>query len=66
MYVHVVVKVSIMSSTHIQVNEDNGFVEICVQADHQTQTVYEVTLSTIDNTALGKLLSLVHILSQIS
>ena len=59
------VKVSIMSSTHLQVNEDSGFVEICVQADHQTQTVYEVTLSTMDDTALGKSLPLIHILCQI-
>ena len=48
------VEVNIMSDTHLQVNESGGFIEICVQADHPSQTVYEVMLTTIDDTATGE------------
>ena len=50
----VAVEVSISSSSHLEVEESSGFVEICVQAQRQSQVVYEVTLSTMDDTALGK------------
>ena len=44
-----------MSDTHLQVNENDGFIEICVQADHPSQTVFEVMLTTIDDdTATGE------------
>lgn len=49
-----VVEVNIVSSIQQQINESSGFVEICLEADHQSQSVFEVTLSTTDDTALGK------------
>lgn len=53
-YVHAVVEVNIMSDAHLQVNESDGFIEICVQADHPSQTVFEVMLTTMDGTAMGE------------
>ncbi len=43
-----------MGASHLQVNESSEFVEICVQADHEIQTPFEVVLSTSDVTAVGK------------
>ena len=37
----------------IEVLESDGFVEICVQASRQSQTTYEVDISTEDVTATG-------------
>ncbi len=45
--------VSIISAAHLEVYEDSGFVEICVEADHESQTTFEVLLRTTDVTAIG-------------
>ena len=45
--------VTIDTSSHVSVNESDGFVEVCVEADHESQITYEVTLSTSDDTATG-------------
>ena len=37
-----------------RVNESSGYVEICVEAD-PSEAVFEVTLSTADVTATGKI-----------
>ena len=47
------VEVSIMSSDHQEINESSGFFEICLEANHQSQSVFEITLSTMDGTAIG-------------
>ena len=44
---------SIMSSDHQEINESSGFFEICLEANHQSQSVFEITLSTMDGTAIG-------------
>lgn len=44
---------SIISGSPLEVDESSGFVEICVQGDG-TQTAYEVVVSTVDVTAIGK------------
>ena len=46
-------EVTIQSEVGVQVNESAGFVEICVEASHQSQTTYEVVLRTEDDTATG-------------
>ncbi len=45
---------SILSSSPLQVDEGGGFVEICVEADHESQTPYEVVLIITNITANGK------------
>ena len=45
---------SIVVTSHFEVPESSGYVKICVEADHQSQTTYEVILSTVDDTAIGK------------
>lgn len=54
MYLHAVVEVNIISGAHLQVNESDGFVEICVQADHSSQAAFGVMLTTEDGTAIGE------------
>ena len=47
------VEVSIISSVHQEINESSGSFEICLEANHQSQSVFEITLSTMDDTAIG-------------
>ena len=44
---------SIMLSDHQEIIESSGSFEICLEADHQSQSVFEITLSTMDGTAIG-------------
>ena len=46
--------VTITAEAHVEVLESAGFVEICVEADHESQTTYEVVLSTVEDSATGK------------
>ena len=39
---------------NIFVNESGGFVEVCMMADHDSQASYEVILTTMDGSAMGK------------
>lgn len=48
------VTVSLCSNNHLEVNENDGFVEICLEASHYPQTYFEVTLTTVSDTAYGK------------
>ena len=48
-----VVVVEIDSTPHRSVDESDGYVEICVEANHEAQTAYEVILTTTDDTATG-------------
>lgn len=43
----------ITSAAHVQVNESDGFVKICVQADRASQTTYEVVFNTVNGEAIG-------------
>ena len=56
----------ITSGSHVRVNESIGFVEICVEADHETQTTYEVVLGTTQGTAIGKNTLFVHTESRLT
>lgn len=47
------VTVGITSELHVRVNESAGFVKICVEADHESQTTYEVVFTTVEGTATG-------------
>ena len=46
---------SIVTESPVRVNESAGYVKVCVEADHESETSYEVILSTEDGTARGKL-----------
>lgn len=48
-----VVTVGITADVHLLVNESAGFVKICVEADHASQTTYEIVFRTVDGTATG-------------
>ena len=43
-----------MTTPHINFGEEEGFAEICIEADHENQRTFVVTLSTNDSSALGK------------
>ena len=43
-----------MTAPHINFGEEDGFAEICVEADHESQRTFEVMLSTSDSSALGR------------
>lgn len=37
--------------------ENSGSVEVCVAADHESQTSFEVLLTTRDSSAIGKFIA---------
>ena len=43
-----------MTTPHINLSEEDGFAEICIKADRESQRTFEVTLSTSDSSALGR------------
>ena len=49
------VTVTIDTEPHLNVSESDGFVKVCVEADHESQITYEVILSTMDDTATGNM-----------
>ena len=57
---HAEVEVNVNSSKFLFVNESDGFVEVCVQASHDPQTTFSVTLTTYDDSAIGKSVSILR------
>ena len=46
--------VSVEIMEHLSAREDSGFVQVCLQADHFSQTAFEVMLTTQEGTAIGQ------------
>ena len=49
-----VVIVNLLSQGPLEVDESSGFVEICAKADHAIQVSFNVTFTTLADTATGK------------
>ena len=45
--------VNVTTDLEVSVNEGTGYVRICLEADHATQSVYEVGITTLDDSATG-------------
>lgn len=48
------VTVHLTAPSYLEVNESNGYVKLCVEAQFPTQSAYGINIRTMDDTATGK------------